>query len=298
MDTIKMFVQNCQSQHTAKNAAYRLNAFASWLEAQYHITDLEAVQVRHILAYKTNLASGALQPVSQARALETIRSFFRWCVEVGLLEKSPAEGVKSPRPELNREPAYLETDEMKRLFDLVGQSRHGTRDLAMLWCLATGLRVGEVITLDVKDVVPPNGDGQAWLQVHGKRSYARTIPLPGPAHTAILAHLVDLGDVAGDAPLFPSQWGQRMSRSTVQKWFAGLVESAGLDKSKGHPHAARHGAAMRWVYQSNTPGGIFTVSKMLGHQSLQTTQRYLHLGEQGRRAMVSAIANDPLCAVV
>ena len=62
----ELHCQNCQSQHTATNAHYRLLAFARWLEAEHHVSDLEAVTVQHILAYKGYLAKSGLAPASQA----------------------------------------------------------------------------------------------------------------------------------------------------------------------------------------------------------------------------------------
>jgi integrase len=87
---------------------------------------------------------------------------------------------------------------------------------------------------------------------------------------------------------------RRMSKINLQLWFRDAVIAARLDESKAHCHAMRHGSAMRWLYQPSTPGGIYTVSRMLGHSSIATTQRYLHVGPQGRAAMESAVMSDPL----
>jgi len=218
---VNLFCQNCQSPHTAKNAGYRLAAFARWLEAEHHITDLEAVTVKHILAYKTHLAQGNLAPASQARAIETLRSFFRWCHSEGMIDHDPARSVKSPRAVLNQEPEYLSTDETRRLFDALDpQGRHVARDRAMLWALAMGLRVGEVVTLDIADVIPPAA-GQpgmstdirsAGLRVHGKRSYERMVPLSQAAYTALAACVKERGDVAGESPLFVCRYAGQIDR--------------------------------------------------------------------------------------
>ena len=305
-DLAALFCQNQQSVHTQTNAKYRLASFARWLESEHHVTDLEAVTVQHVLSYKQHLASNGLQPTSQARALETLRSFFRWCHAEGLIDHDPAALVKSPRAVLNQEPDYLTTDESRKLFDAINPNgKHAKRDRAMAWALAVGLRVGEVVGLNVGDVLPP-ADGAlgtaalAGLRVHGKRSYERIIPLSQMAHAALADYQSERGHVAEDAPLFTCRYAgeseRRMTTRAVQKWFADLVTSAGLDTGKAHLHACRHGAAMRWLYQSNTPGGIYTVSRMLGHSSIQTTQRYLHVGPQGRAAMESAVLSDPLAA--
>jgi integrase/recombinase XerC len=298
-DLAALFCQNQQSPHTANNARYRLQAFVNWLEAEHAVTDLENVTVAHVLAYKSHLADSGLVPTSQARALETLRSFFRWCKAEGLIDHDPAAGVKSPRATLNKEPTYLETDETRKLFDAIDPNgRHAKRDKAMARALAVGLRVGEVVSLNCGDVLPPNGDGLGGLRVNGKRSYQRIVPLSKAAYDAVQSYITERGNVAQDAPLFVGTYAgdtqHRLTTRAIEKQFAGMATSAGLDKSKAHPHACRHGAAMRWLYQSNAPGGIYTVSQLMGHSSIQTTQRYLHVGPQGRAAMESAVMSDPL----
>jgi len=312
-NTITLFCQNCQSTHTASNARYRLLAFARWLETECQVTDLEAVTVSHILAYKQHLAKSNLAPASQARALETLRSFFRWSHQEGMIDHDPARSVKSPRAVLNREPEYLTTEESRKLLDAIDSNgKHAARDLAMAWALAMGLRVGEVVSLNVGDVIPPAAGQLAGLRIHGKRNYERIVPLSQAVYAAIAGYLSLRADRPGagdplkgdtyplkgdDAPLFVCRYAgddcRRMSTRAVQKWFADLVTSANLARSKGHPHAARHGFATRLLFEGNTPGGVYTVSKLLGHGSLATTEKYLHLD---RRAMQTAILADPLAA--
>ena len=296
--TVTLYCQNCQSPHTATNARYRLLAFASWLETEYQITDLEAVTVQHVLAYKGHLAGSGLAATSQARIIETLRSFFRWCKAEGLIDRDPAALVKSPRAILNREPDYLTTEDTRKLFEVIPNGKHGKRDRAILWALALGLRVGEVVGLNIGDVIPPEAGKLAGLRVNGKRAYQRVIPLSKAAYDTLSAYLGERGQAPNDAPLFVGNYGgdceRRLTTRAVQRQFAKLVAIAGLPKSKAHPHASRHGAAMRWLYESTTPGALYTVSRMLGHSSIQTTQKYLHVGPQGRAAMESAVMSDPL----
>lgn len=295
---VALFIENCQSAHTAESAKYRLRAFSRWIESEFGITEVEQVEARHVLAYKTHLSKSGMAPTSQARVIQNIRAFFHWLHAEGIIPTDPARNVKAPRAELNKEPTYLETDETRRLFEAIPNGRHARRDRAILWVLALGLRVSEVTNLNVCDLILPNGNGLAGLRVHGKRSYERIIPLPHAAHDALTDYLGTRHDAPNDAPLFVGNYGgdceRRLSVDAVQKWFKNLVDAAGLPREKAHPHAARHGAAMRWIYESTAPGGIFTVSRLLGHSSISTTQRYLHVGPQGRAAMESAVMSDPL----
>ena len=190
----------------------------------------------------------------------------------------------------------MTTDESRKLLDAIDpKGRHAKRDKAMLWALAVGLRVGEVVALNVGDVLPPKDGQLAGLRVHGKRSYERIVPLSGAAYGAIADCLKERGQTAPDAPLFAGVCAgdtqHRLTTRAVEKWFADLVTSAGLDGSKGHPHVARHGFATRLLFEGHAPGSLYTVSKLLGHSNLSTTEKYLHLD---RRAMQTAILSDPL----
>ena len=295
---IDLYSQNCQSVHTQRNSGYTLRRFADWLKETYQVDEIEQVTAAHVIAYRQHLEQSELAPISVARTLECIRSFSRWAYSEGLVPVDFARNVKSPRPTLNREPTYLETNETRRLFDAIDPAgRHAKRDQAMAWVLATGLRVGEVVALNVGDVIPPADGKLAGLRVHGKRSYERTIPLSKAAYDAIQSYITERGNVAQDAPLFACRYAgesdRRLTTRAVEKWFADLVTSAGLDKSKAHPHAARHGFTTRLLFEGNTPGSLYTVSRLLGHTSLATTEKYVHLD---RAALQTAILNDPLTA--
>lgn len=90
---IQLYCDNQRSPHTARNALYRLRHFAQWLDEHYHVTELEAVTTAHLLAYKGTLTH--LAPSSQARIVETLRGFFRWCYAEHLIERDPAAQVKT-----------------------------------------------------------------------------------------------------------------------------------------------------------------------------------------------------------
>lgn len=291
-----LFVANQQSEQTGRSAGYRLRQFASWLQDAYGIEDLEAVETSHLLSYKQHLAGSGLAASTQARMIEGLRSFFRWCFQMGMIERDPAALLKAPRAVLNREPTYLETSEVKALFAAIDPAdRQAARDTALLWCLSYGLRAGEIVGLDIADVIPPKGDGMAALEIDGKRSYHRTLPICGAAYNAIQAHVTQRGNVVHDA-LFAVQWqGQpkRLSIAGLEKWFRVLCDRAGIPQEKQHPHACRHGAAVRWLFESTTPGALFTVSKALGHSSVSTTQRYLHAR---REAVEQMVLTDPLAS--
>lgn len=287
---IQLYCDNQRSPHTARNALYRLRHFARWLDEHCHVTELEAVTTANLLAYKATLTH--LAPSSQARIIETLRGFFRWAYAEHLIERDPAAQVKSPRATLNKEPEYLTTDETRRLLNSIDpHSIYAQRDRALLWALAYGLRVGEVAALAVGDVIPPKGGKLPALRITGKGTRQRVIPIGLPAYEAITTYSMQRGK---SEPLFLATYAgqaQRMTTRAIQKRVKVLCTLADVPPEKAHPHAWRHGAAMRWLFESRTPGGLYTVSRLLGHGGISTTERYLHLD---RSALEEAVIGDPL----
>jgi site-specific recombinase XerD len=132
--------------------------------------------------------------------------------------------------------------------------------------------------------------------VRGKGSKARSVPIGSATYAAIVTYLAQRGDTPDKAaPLYVCQSAtddaKRLTPRSVRWLFAKYAERAGLDPAKAHPHAARHGFATRLLFETSTPGGLFTVSKLLGHSSISTTEIYLHIN---RGQLDQAAIGDPL----
>jgi len=295
-DSITLFCGAQVSPSTAAVYGFQLRRYAAWLQAEYHVKVEKAATV-HVLAYKAALAN--LAPATQARVIATVRAFYRWAHEAGLIKSDPAVVVRPPRAIRDQEPTYITTDETRRLLASVDDdARHAVRDRAMLYTLAHGLRVSEVCSLNVGDVLPPKENGLPALKVRGKGSKARAVPIGSAAYAAIAAYLAWRGMPDKAAPLYvcqsASDVAKRLTPRSVRWLFAKYGERAGLDPAKWHPHAARHGFATRLLFETSTPGGLFTVSKLLGHSSVATTEIYLHC-DRGR--LEQAVIGDPLNAL-
>lgn len=294
---ITLFCDNQQSPHTQRNARYILRRFAAWLESEHGIT-IEQVTPAHVIGYRQWLER-RITPTSAARQIQCIRSFSRWAFQEQLIPLDFARNVKSPRSERNREPEFLTTPESKKLFEAIPNTKHARRDLALLWCLSYGLRVSEVCNLNCGDLIAPAGDKLPALSVSGKRAYHRLVPISARAYQDILAYAKSRANVGKDVPLFVGCYSdskeRRLSVISIQKWFASLVGLAGLDKCKGHPHAARHAFIMRMLFEcEGGPATLYVVSKLAGHTNLSTTEKYMHYGEAGKRAAEQMILADPL----
>ena len=147
----------------------------------------------------------------------------------------------------------------------------GLRHRALIVLLyRTGLRIGEALALYPKDV---NLEIGAVVVLHGKGNRMRTVGIDPGANSHIEAWLErreTLG-LSGDAPLFCTLKGKRMSRTNVNRLFRRLAQSAGIQK-RVHPHGFRHTHAYELMMEG-VPMPI--IQQQLGHVSLATTDRYL-----------------------
>lgn len=213
---------------------------------------------------------GRLKPSTVSRKLASLRSFYRWAVAGGRLGRSPCEGVRSPKSG-RRTPRVLDAEEADRL---LSESARGSgdevtrcRDTALLELMyGGGLRVSEVVALDVPDV----DRDQRLLRVQGKGSKERIVPIGVPAIHAVERYLEVRRPAQGVTALFVNRFGRRLSARWVRevvdrRW----LEAGGIEPI--HPHALRHSAATHLL-----DGGaeLRHIQEYLGHSSLATTERY------------------------
>lgn len=292
-DSITLFCGAQVSNNTAEVYGFQMRRYADWLQAEYHVK-IERAATAHVLAYKASLAD--LKPATQARVIATVRAFYRWAKDAGITKSDPAVVVRPPRAIRDQEPTYITTEETRRLLASVDDyARHAARDRAMLYTLAHGLRVSEVCGLNVGDLIHPTGAALPALKVRGKGSKARSVPIGSAAYQAIVTYLDQRGTPDKSEPLYICQSAtddaKRLTPRSVRWLFSKYAERAGLPSEKWHPHAARHGFATRLLFETSTPGGLFVVSKLLGHSSVSTTEIYLHCN---RGQLDQAVLGDPL----
>lgn len=198
-------------------------------------------------------------PATISRKVATLGSFFRYLVTIGERKDDPTAGMRRPRVDPLRSVRFLTDNEQTALLD--SASGHPL-DLAVAWTALHGLRLSEITGLDVEQYA----EGVLW-NVVGKGSKVRTIPLAPDARNALEAYL----GKRKSGPMFLSRRRDRISRRTVQEMIYRLSERTGKRVSV---HALRHTYGTR-----ATRRGInsITLSKLMGHESTTTTERYAHL---------------------
>ncbi|MBM3339182.1 MAG: tyrosine recombinase XerC [Betaproteobacteria bacterium] len=250
-----------------------------------HTKPWSRVEARHMRRLLAQLASEGLSPRSLARKLSAWRGFFDFLLAQKIITHNPARQIKAPKMP-SRLPKALATDDSQRLMDFPQDGATATRDLAIMELLySSGLRLSELIQLDC--AYHPKAIGwydlaQAQVQVLGKGSKRRTIPVGGKAVQAIDAWLKQREQWLQEKPdgdqhaLFIGTRCQRISARTIQHRLARLGLASGLS-SRLHPHVLRHSFASDMLQSS---GDLRAVQELLGHASIASTQIYTALDFQ------------------
>jgi site-specific recombinase XerD len=257
--------------------------FAAWCEARELAPT--AAGVRDLRRYAASLSQGGLAPTSVARAVASLRAFYRVLRERGEVTQNPADLLTLPkRPRAL--PHVLTPEELAALLDRIGVATPlERRDRAMFeLAYAAGLRAEELVTLTVDSVA---FDAEQ-VRVEGKGSKTRIVPVGEPALRA-LADYVERARPAlahdGERALLLSKSGRPLSTSDVRRRLRIWSARAGLGGAV-HPHALRHSFATHLL-----DGGadLRAIQELLGHATISTTQVYTRVeSARLRRAYASS----------
>lgn len=229
----------------------------------------------------SNKTAYGLSAATRARKIATLRSFFNYLtLKVHLLEKNPVKDLDSPKLQKNL-PKYLTLDESIGLLESVDGS-FKERDYCILTLfLNCGLRISELIGLDLKDI---QGDA---LRVLGKGSKVRIVYLNDACKDALERYLAVRRPISGrdQNALFLSSRNQRISRSSVHALVKKHLSQAGLDSTQYSSHKLRHTAATLMLQNGVD---VKAVQEVLGHEHLNTTEIYTHIDNGSLRIAAKA----------
>ena len=205
--------------------------------------------------------------------LSAVRSFFRFALSRGLVGSDPAhhvKGLKKKKPL----PQFVREGDMDRLMDVPEMWNDSYKDLRartiILLFYTTGVRLAELVGLDDQDVDFVNHQ----LKVTGKRNKQRIVPFGEELEQALRAYMSqrDGQPLKREVALFLNDKGCRVTRSQVER-----IVKAGLSRvttmKKRSPHVLRHTFATAML---NNGAGLESVRKLLGHESVATTEIYTH----------------------
>ena len=251
------------------------------------IDGLDALDRYVLRAYLAWLVELGYVRSSVVRKLSTLRTFLRWLIREGDLDKDPLprRGVMKRETRL---PRFLSEDDAARLVEAPDTSRDlGARDRAMLELLyAGGLRVSELAGLDLRDVAIETME----VRVRGKGNKERVVLMGESARDAVAHYVRHVRPGLVRSPrdggaLFLNRYGGRLSARSVQEKVRRYAAGVGLP-SGVHTHTLRHSFA---THMLDGGADLRVVQELLGHSSPATTQIYTHVsGSQARRVYLGA----------
>ncbi len=274
-----------RSDLTIKNYGEDLRAFKEFYGNLEGCHSWKSVDSDIIRDWMESMMDKGNNATSINRRLSALRSFYRFALARKLVDKDPVHGVTGPKKGRPL-PQFLKENEMDRLLDADSwtESFEDVRDrMVIMTFYETGIRLSELIGLDDSMVDFSNRQ----LKVTGKRNKQRVIPF-GEELLATLRDYMKCRDKEVNRQseaLFVSAKGQRMTSSQVREAVKKNLSKVCTLK-KRTPHVLRHTFATAML---NNKAGIESVKKLLGHESLSTTEIYTHTTfEQLKREYYSA----------
>ncbi len=260
------------SPNTVSSYIRDLHQFHAYLKENGK-AELRKVKKEQVQAYADWMQSHGKSPASVTRSLVSIKSFYNFLMNKSLVKTNPAKGVATTKIE-KKYPQILTSKEVELFLEQPQcVDAKSIRDHAMLELLyATGIRVSELISLNVADV----NLGAAFIRCEG-RGKSRIIPLYHVAVKALQDYLRDvrpqlIADEAEEA-LFVNMNGERMSRQGFWKIIKYYQEKAQITKDIT-PHTLRHSFA---VHLLENGADLHAIQEMLGHADISSTQIYTHV---------------------
>ncbi len=268
------------SANTTASYTRDIRQYATWLRTseKVEIVDAKQVNIANYLAYlRQDGRSGA----TLSRTLAGLRNFYGYLVSAGFVEKTPVTNIQIDRGE-KKLPQVLSGREIELLLSQPACiDAKGFRDKAMLELLyATGMRVSELIDLDIDDYNPDVG----VIKCNGAKK-TRAIPLYPTAMRALNAYIKDFRGVMLADPeetaLFVNVNGSRMSRQGFWKILKHYQDTAHIEKEIT-PHTLRHSFAVHLLENGADLGSL---QELMGHSDISSTQLYTQMVNQKLKAV-------------
>ncbi len=264
-----VYIEKKLSNNTKMAYERDLKAFASYLNNK-NTENITANDIKDYIGYLNNNKE---KDKSIARKIVSIRTFFDYLMKNKIISVNPCEKIESPKLRKTL-PKTLNEYEINKLLDINAKTALEWRNKAMLELMyATGLRVSELVELEVNDI----NLNDNYVRVFGKGKKERIVPM-ADITTNILKEYIN---VYRDSLLkgyltdkvFISSYGKGMTRQGFFKNLKKIAKEKGIEKDFS-PHTLRHSFATHLLEHG---ADLRAIGEMLGHKNIKTTQIYTHL---------------------
>lgn len=269
------YLRNIKRYSSATLASYErdIQGFLDYLLAQ-DISDCTQASIHNIRTYVAACHRKGLAESSMQRLLSSLRGFYRHLLKNNQVGSNPALDVRAPKG-VKKLPSVMDVDQVDRLLSTTSSSPLEMRDHAIMELMySSGLRLSELVNLDMKDVDMP----ASQLIILGKGNKTRYLPIGQQAREALSSWLNLRESIVkeGESAVFVNNRGSRLSQRAVQKRMHEHAQRTQLGVNV-HPHMLRHSFASHLLESS---GDLRAVQELLGHANISTTQVYTQLDFQ------------------
>lgn len=276
-------VEKNASIHTLRNYSSDLNQFHNFLIENKIALGCQSVNLNKIdnLAIRSYLSALYKKKNSRssvARKLAVLRSFYKFLCREGIIKKNILKSVAVPKQN-KKIPSFLTIDEVFHLLKQPDEkSILGIRDKAILELFyATGIRVGELVSLNIEDV---NFDLRL-IKIRGKGKKERIVPVNKSAINILSKYIEERKkikfkkniSVSGESPLFINFHYDRITDRGIRNILGKYISKGRINKNVS-PHSLRHTFATHLL---DAGADLRIIQELLGHSSLSTTQKYSHV---------------------
>ncbi|WP_424766136.1 site-specific tyrosine recombinase XerD [Paenibacillus sp. sgz302251] len=272
------------SMNTLTSYERDLIQFISYMK-EIGLMEPAVVQRHHFARYMLHLREQGRKAATQSRHMVSIRAFFHFLVIEGLIVHNPSVFMEAPKQE-RKAPTVLSITDTSTLLDTPGtESAAGKRDKAMLELIyATGIRVSELVTLNVEHV----NDQLGFIQCIGTGHKERLVPFGRMAKEALKNYLEAgrpelLTERESESALFLNHLGTRLTRQGFWKLMKKYAKEAGIQEEIT-PHTLRHSVA---AHMLENGADIHAVQELLGHADLTSTLKYTQVSKTRMRETYS-----------
>lgn len=270
-------IERNMSDNTIQSYLYdikKLESFISNNKTGKNPTELSEHEVREFIFF----ISKDVKSRTQARIISGIKKFFDFLLIENLINNNPVDNIETPKLGINL-PNTLSLDEIDKIISNINlKSKTGKRNIAIVELLySCGLRVSELIELKISDLFFK----ESLIKVTGKGNKERFVPISKLAQKYIFEYINNSRNIKNinkghEDTLFLNERGSKLSRVMIFIIIKKLKNLAGISKKIG-PHTLRHSFATHLLQNG---ADLITIQKMMGHESITTTERYLHVDKK------------------
>ncbi|MGB4866603.1 MAG: site-specific tyrosine recombinase XerD [Hyphomicrobium sp.] len=276
------------AQNTLDAYERDLAAYLAFLDQRQRA--LEASNSKDVQAYLQAISDEGLAAASRARRLSSLRQFYKFLTNEGVIGANPASGISGPKKARSL-PKILSIDEVDRLIETAshrveGQEGRNLFRALRFQCLlemlyATGMRVSELVSLP-RSVL--RGDTRV-LTIKGKGGRERLVPLNPAARDALDKYLAVSGRFDNSPWLFASKAAEgHVTRQGFALDLKDVASEAGIDAERVSPHVLRHAFASHLLDRG---ADLRAVQQLLGHADISTTEIYTHVLQERLKKLVN-----------